>query len=354
MGQICKIVEISQAHNIDLGHVGKKAFELAELKRLGVLIPEGFIVKTTFFEDFLEKTGISKDIEKVKKTFSPSLGDSADELFQPIREKIMRTHIPPNLASELHGFYRKLVGELKQASVDIYSSSKTGESMVFSDIFGDTNMVLKIKKIWAGHLDTPAAVVVIRNLKSEIKGKTSTADPSADKRLTAKQTDKLIEYCKIIQNRFYFPKEIEYAVEKGKIYITKINPFTNAVVGLSEKALNLNRARKIIAKGISLYPGIATGPAKILNDPSIDMLIKKDNILIIPDLKASLYNRLKRAKAIIVDSSLINPRDKALYRRNIQIPTVEGTKNAAKIIKNGNVITVNGISGEIYSGGLIS
>ena len=62
---------------------------------------------------------------------------------------------------------------------------------------------------------------------------------------------------------------------------------------------------------------------------------------------------MKSAKAVVIDSILPNSLSKALFRRDFQIPTVEGVKNATKLFQNGNVITVNGVSGEIYSGGLV-
>lgn len=48
-----------------------------------------------------------------------------------------------------------------------------------------------------------------------------------------------------------------------------------------------------------------------------------------------------------------NSLDKTLYRKDFQIPTIEGAINATKIFKNGNIVTVNGVNGEIYSGGLV-
>lgn len=352
MGQPHNIVNISRADKIDIEYIGKRAFELGELKYLGIPIPEGFVIKTSFYEEFLEITGISKDIETTKKQYHPSLRDSAQKLYEPVRKKIMRTHIPDGLVLELHKFYKQLAGRFKETSVNIFSSSKTNKSLFFSNIKGDANVVLKIKRIWARNFDNAVAIIVMKNLQSEIKGKLFTDYPTTDKKLTGKQMNKLIDYCKIIQKHFYFPYEIEYAVNKDKIFITKVNPFTGTV-NKSPKPASNKRLQKVLLRGISVNPGIVTGRVKILHNMHDTIGAKRGEVIVLPDLNPTMFKKIKNAKAVIVDSILSNSLNKALFRKNFQIPAVEGTRDATRIFRNGNVITVNGVSGEIYSGGLV-
>ena len=82
-------------------------------------------------------------------------------------------------------------------------------------------------------------------------------------------------------------------------------------------------------------------------------MIKKGEIVVLPKLDHSIFEEIKKAKAAVVSQVLRDPADKALYRRDFRIPTIEGVDNAESIFHNGNVITVNGVNGEIYSGGLI-
>jgi phosphoenolpyruvate synthase/pyruvate phosphate dikinase len=343
MGQPQSIVDISRADNIDLEYVGKKAFELGELKYLRIPIPEGFVITTTFFENFLKITGISKDLDKAKKTYHPSLVDSKNKLFHPVKEKILHTVLPQNLALEFHKFFKKLAGGLRQSSVNIFSSSKTDKSMIFLNILGDANVVLKIKKIWETNFESPVAIVITDNLKYEIKGKISTNNPVFDKKLTPKQKDKLMQYCRTIQNRFYFPKEIEFGIIDDKIFVSKINPYTGTIS---------DNIKRKFTKGTSVNQGVATGPVRILNKHCVNAIIKKGEILIVPSLNVSLYRKIKGIKALVIDLKLSNSKEKAIYRKYFQIPTIEGTKNATNVFKNGDIVTVNGTIGEIYSGGL--
>jgi phosphoenolpyruvate synthase/pyruvate phosphate dikinase len=353
MGQPRYVVDLSQARHLDLEHVGKKALELAELKNLGILIPDGFVITTSFFTKFLEITGIARDIDTAKESFHPSLSDSAENFFQPVKEKIMQADIPYHLISEFHQYFRLLTGEFKTTPVDIFSSSKTEKSIRFEDILGDANVVQKIKEIWSSHFHIPVALVIVKHLKTKIRGKVISGELDTSKNLTAEQTDDLQKYCKIIQNHLYFPKEIDYAVENEELFITRIKPFTGDAKKPALEIKRIEKCKKVLIKGVSINPGIATGPAKILNKLIPGTIIKKDEILVIPSFNNSLYNYLKKAKAVIADSMLANSADLALYRKIVQVPTVEGVRNADKIIRNGNVVTVNGITGEIYSGGLL-
>jgi len=353
MGHPRHIISISQAESLDIGLVGKKAFELGELSYLGIPIPPGFVIETSFSEDFLKISGLYENMEDIKRTSRSSLRNCPEEILRPLREKIVQTHIPPELTSELHKSYRELAGEFGSIPVDITSSSDTERSIFFPDVSGDANVFLKIKKIWADYLDCPVAIIISRSIGSGIKGRILTNMPKNDKKLTEKQMTQLLQYCKIIQRHFYFPKEVDYAVENGKIYITKMNPFTGAVADSHGKILHFNKGKKIAIRGIAVYPGIATGPVRIIRGHGYRSVIRKDEILIVPNLDLILSENIRKTRAVVADTSLVIAGDKAFYRQNFQVPTIEGARNASQIFRNGDVVTVNGINGNVYSGGFV-
>lgn len=347
------IVDFPQIYRVDKDLVGKKAHELGTLWKLGIPLPNGFVITAEFHKEFLHLTSIDGEIKKVQTMSHPAIAGSLFRLFEPIQKKIMYTHIPQNLVLELHKFYRQLSGIFKEKSLNVFSSSFNNESTVFTNVRGDANLILKIKTIWSLSLEKPIAIAVQENIKSEIRGKIQTDNPTSDKKLTKEQMNKLINYCKIIQKHFYFPYEIEYVVKKSKIFITKISPFTGSVNELPLAITSNNKTQKPLVKGIPVNPGIVTGTVKILRNKYNAIEVKKGEIIVLPNLDSTLLKRIKNAKAIVVDSVLPNSFAKTLYRRDFQIPTVEGAKNATHLFQNGSVVTVNGASGEIYSGGLV-
>lgn len=340
------IADFSQIYRMDEDLVGKKAHELGILWKLGIPLPKGFVITNIFFKDFLFLTGIDKEIKAVKTLSHPALSDSVKNLSHDIQKHIMYRHIPKILTAELHKSYRRLSGTFREKPVDMFSSTFNNKTILFPNVKGDANFVLKIKKIWSLSFGEPVAVAVQENISPEIKGKVFTDNPNADKRLTNAQMEKLADYCKIIQKYFYFPKEIEYAVKKGRIFVTKVNPFTETI--------SKSSGRKILIKGMSVNPGIVTGPVKILNDKSEVVKVKRGEIAVMPDFDLSLFKKVKNAKAIVVDSATARSLNKAFYRKSFyNPPAIIGVKNATRVFRNGNVVTVNGMSGEIYSGGLL-
>lgn len=350
------VLDISQLYKADEDSIGKTAQEFGMLWKLGILLPKGFVVTTKFYKDFLNQTGLDKEIKKTYASFHPSLSDSIKQFFLPIQNQIVRTHIPQKLASELHKFYRDLSGIFNKQNLRIISSSFDNKSTIFSNITGDADLILKIKKIWSKSMEKPIAIIVLEHLKSNVSGKIATNSSPADLKLTKIQIKQLEDYCKIIQKHFYFPKEVEYVVINGKLIITKISPFTGVINEISKSTDRGNQSgnsNRILIKGIPVNPGIATGPARIIKNKYDKLQTKKGEIIVLSNFDSSLSKNIKGAKGIVIDSSFLNNSEKALYRKAFQIPTVEGTKNATRSFQNGKIVTINGISGEIFSGGLI-
>lgn len=330
------IINFPQIYKEDEDIVGKKAVEFSELARLGILIPDGFVITASFFKQFLDQTSISEKISEVRKLDHPAISESVEKLFDPIKKQILHTHIPNNLVSELYTFYKKLGGAFKDPSLNIFTSSQNNKSVVFKNVKGDSNFILKIKEIWSLHIHNPPAIIIQKNINSKNKGEIFTNDPLIN-------GQQLMILAKKIQKHFYFPQVVDYLIKKGKIYVTQVKPFTG----------NVNRAQKrILVKGVPISPGIVTGPVKLINNHNFKDA-KSSEIIVTKSLNKSLYNRIKRAKAVVINTVLQTPIDRMLYGKIIKAPTIIGAKNATKLLQNGNIITVNGITGEIYSGGLI-
>ncbi len=344
------IIDFPQIHKADEELVGKKAHALGNLWKLGIPFPSGFVITTEFYQDFLHVTGIDKEIKKAQALLHPALAGLAEKLFRPIQTQIMESRIPQELSMELHKHYRKFFGLFTEKPFNISSVYLNDKVIKFKNASGDANLLLKIRQIWSLSPGEPVAIIIQENIKSEIKGQVVSNDPAFDKQLTKPQRDNLLNYCSTIQKFFYFPKEIDYAICKGKIYILNIRPFTGRIIQSSSKALNV-KTRKILANGIPLNPGIATGPVRILRQDFVKA--KQGEIIVMSKCDKSSFEYIKNAKAVIVDSILPNSLDKIIYKKNFQIPTIEGVKTATRILHNGNIVTVNGASGDIYSGGLI-
>ncbi len=191
---------------------------------------------------------------------------------------------------------------------------------------------------------------------SRIKGKTK--EFPVPKKLIGKQkiSDKqivaLARYADRIQKHYYFPQDIEWALEKDKLYIVQTRPVTT--IAQTTKASKAEKtgvkfAETPILTGAGASPGIGTGTVKILKSPKEIGKIGRDDVLVAPMTSPDYVPAMKKASAIITDEGG-QTSHAAIVSRELGIPCVVGSKNATKILKDGQIVTVNGESGQVFMG----
>jgi pyruvate,water dikinase len=162
----------------------------------------------------------------------------------------------------------------------------------------------------------------------------------------AKLSDKL-------QKHYYFPQDSEWAKEKGKLYIVQTRPVTT--LSSPSKSASKVEGKDIkvsqipILVGTPASPGIGTGDVKILKSPKEISKVEKGDILVAPMTSPDYVPAMKKANAIITDQGG-QTSHAAIVSRELGIPCVVGTKEATTRLKEGQIVTVNGESGEIFAG----
>lgn len=151
-----------------------------------------------------------------------------------------------------------------------------------------------------------------------------------------------------IEKHYYFPQDIEWAIEGDQLYIVQSRPITT-LAQVKESAKIQKVIEKPLLIGAPASPGIATGPVKILNSAGEIDRIKKGDVLVASQTNPDYVPAMKKAVAIVTDRGG-RTSHAAIVSRELGIPAVVGTENATKILKDDQMITVNGQTGEIYLG----
>lgn len=186
-------------------------------------------------------------------------------------------------------------------------------------------------------------------------------------KLSNEEIIKLAMLVKDIENHYFFPQDIEWAIEKGRIYIVQSRPITTikniqpSVISDKAKTEKLaidNRRpisedQKPILTGSPASPGIATGPVKIIYSSKELDKIRRGDILVAPQTNPEYVPAMKKAAAIITDKGG-RTSHAAIVSRELGIPAVVGTEKATKNLKNEMIISVNGATGEIFKGSIKS
>jgi len=165
--------------------------------------------------------------------------------------------------------------------------------------------------------------------------------------------EKILEIARIgkkLEEHYYFPQDIEWAIEGKKVYIVQTRPITTLQENKKEEVkFKIGKDMKLLVSGSPASPGIVSGPAKVIFSAKEISKVQKGDILIAPMTKPDYVPAMKKACAVVTDSGG-RTSHAAIVSRELGIPAVVGTGNATKTIKTGIIITVDGAKGCVYLG----
>ena len=166
--------------------------------------------------------------------------------------------------------------------------------------------------------------------------------------LTDSQIIELSKIIKRIEDHYHFPQDIEWAREGVKLYIVQSRPITT----LGKKIEKPNFEEKLgkpLVKGLPASKGIASGPVKIVMDPSNIDKVKKGDVLVTKMTNPDFVPAMKIAAAIVTDEGG-STSHAAIVSREMEIPCIVGTGNATQVLKEGEIVTVDAVDGNVYPG----
>ncbi|MEK7577586.1 MAG: phosphoenolpyruvate synthase [Patescibacteria group bacterium] len=156
-----------------------------------------------------------------------------------------------------------------------------------------------------------------------------------------------------LEKHYYFPQDIEWSVEKDKVYIVQTRPVTTTGIKNTVAVLTDATKRELLVKGDAASPGMAAGPVKVISGPKEIGKIVKGDILVALMTNPDYVPAMKKAVAIITERGG-RTSHAAIVSRELGIPAVVGAKGIMQAVKDGMVITANGSTGEVYKGTVVS
>jgi len=173
-----------------------------------------------------------------------------------------------------------------------------------------------------------------------------TPEEQARQKITDDDIIALAKMGKRLEDHYQFPQDIEWAKEDEEIFIVQTRPVTT-IREVAEVTPEITAP--VLLSGSPASPGIASGPVKIVPDPSqIDKVLSGD-ILVAEMTTPDFVPAMKRAVAIVTDRGG-RTAHAAIVSRELGIPCVVGSEAATATLKDGQVITVDGGKGKVYDG----
>lgn len=162
--------------------------------------------------------------------------------------------------------------------------------------------------------------------------------------------DKIVELAEIgkkLEHHYYFPQDIEWAMEDNILYIVQTRPVTTTENKVESSHINIKK--EVFLKGDPASPGVASGVVKILHSAKEIDRVEKGDVLVAEQTNPDFVPAMRKAVAIVTERGG-RTSHAAIVSRELGIPAVVGTDGALSKLKDGMKITVNGSAGEIYEG----
>jgi pyruvate,water dikinase len=157
----------------------------------------------------------------------------------------------------------------------------------------------------------------------------------------------LANYGKILEQHYGKPQDIEFAIDDTGIYIVQTRNITT-IKKVKKEEVEV-KSEKILLKGIAASPGVGTGKVKIILSPEEFDKFEEGDVLVTVMTNPDYEPLMAKASAIVTDEGG-HLSHAAIVSRELGKPAVVGTKDATKILKDGMVVTVDGIHGVVYEG----
>ncbi len=155
-----------------------------------------------------------------------------------------------------------------------------------------------------------------------------------------------------LEEHYFFPQDVEWAIEKGKIAIVQTRPITTIQTEKKVSAARMTPLKQpLILRGDPASPGIGSGTVKKLHSTAQVGKVKSGDVLVAEMTSPDFVPAMRKAVAIVTERGG-RTSHAAIVSRELGIPAVVGASGAMSTLQEGMVVTVNGSTGEIHKGSL--
>jgi pyruvate,water dikinase len=447
MKNSANVLWFNQVSLEDVNIVGGKGGNLGEMYQLGIPVPNGFIVTSSAYFQFIEENNLKPKIKDILKITDVDQPDQLLTASKKIRALIKKTPVSQSLSLEIMKAYKKLsgFGGLKNVPVAVRTSATSedsadasfaGQGDTFLNVIGEVNVVDRVRDCWSSlftsrsifyqvkkhydHFKIGVAVPVQKLINSEISGIMFTANPvngdksqiivetiwglgeyivqgkitpdqyvvnksnwevvsenhvfqsiqlvrgkdetkevsvpktkREKKKIDASMALKIAKIGQKLHNHYGKPQDVEFAIDRGQLYIVQTRPITT----LESSKEKIEDQKQTITQepnftGEPASPGTASGVVVIINDPKEITRAQKGQILVTTMTTPDFVPAMKKVNGIITDKGG-QTSHAAIVSRELGVPCVVGTKTATKDLKEGDIVTLNGTTGQIWKGDLV-
>lgn len=360
------VIDLSLLDKNDADLVGEKFARLADMLNASLPVPPGFVVTTSAYLLFIKDSRLDIKIKHLLGTVNFEDAHSVGQVAGHIRKLIKETPIPEKISKDVFKEYEKIGVKVNISSPDIVSDHSyiaQGESVLLDkirDVWADSFAAKDLFSRNLNDLDivkSDLTVLVQVDVGLKTFGTLITTDPKTEEKakiitkhkLSDTEKEKMAKLAQSVEKHFYFPQEVKWVIEKGRVYILSSQPVAVPELMLEVKSTVDIQASSSSGPIILAHPvnsGIGIGEVLKINTEKDFGKMRDGMVLVLKNFEKKFLPRFKKAKAVIIENG---DRNEA---RELGIPTVTGASFAYSHLKDGMTVTVNGKSGEVHQGNL--
>jgi pyruvate,water dikinase len=225
-----------------------------------------------------------------------------------------------------------------------------GESLVQGNVIPDRFVVKKSTlEIVDRKISTKRRMTVRDSTSTNGSFSREVAVPLEMQQKQSISDDQIIELAKLVlavEKHYGRPMDIEWCVDSqtGKIFLVQARPETvwSKKAKVAEKAL-------VLLQGRAASPGRVSGPARVILDVRDIGQFAEGDILVTKMTSPDWMPAIRKAAGIVTDEGG-QTAHAAIVSRELGIPCVVGTEKATETLKTGQIVTVDGSLGVVFSG----
>lgn len=158
--------------------------------------------------------------------------------------------------------------------------------------------------------------------------------------------DEVIEVARLgldVERHYGQPQDIEWAWA-DRLWLVQSRPITTLGGATAEP-----RPGTLLVSGLAASTGTASGRVRVLRDPSEGAQLLAGEVLVAPMTNPDWVPAIRRAAALVTDGGGMTCHA-AIVSRELGVPCVVGAREATKILRNTELVTVDGAAGVVLAG----
>ncbi|MDV0441890.1 phosphoenolpyruvate synthase [Methanorbis furvi] len=241
------------------------------------------------------------------------------------------------------------------ANVIMEGSWGLGEAVVSGTVSPDNYVYDRKNKRITTKTIANKSVEIIPDGNKGTKTVTVPANRQDAQVLSDKEVAKLAEFAVISEEHYKIPQDMEWGIVGDTIYILQSRPITtiqkNGTAKNGDSCGDVVSDAEVILQGYGASPGIASGPVVIVTDARDTSRVKEGDVMVSSMTNPDMVPAMRKVVGIITDEGGMTCHA-AIVSRELGTPAVVGTKKATTLLKEGQIVTIDGEKGLIYDGKL--